>query len=99
MGPVRATLEPAGKRVRIALAPVQVRWNSFEPMPRWLILIGIALLMIGLIVAYAWLPAARTRAVLQVRIPQLELQLATMRNQANALSALAAQPAGAAEHE
>lgn len=92
MGAVRATLEHAGKRVRIALAPLQARWFALEPMPRWLILIGIALLLIGLIVAYAWLPAARTRAVLQVRIPQLEVQLATMRNQANALSALAGQP-------
>ena len=74
------------------MAPVQARWNGLEPMPRRLILIGIALLLIGLIVADAWLPAARARAALQVRIPQLEVQLATMRHQANALAALAREP-------
>lgn len=92
MGTVRTSLEHAGKSVRIAWAPLQVRWNGLEPIPRSLILIGTALLLVGLIVAYAWLPAVRARAAMQVRLPQLDAQLATMRNQAIALSALAKEP-------
>ena len=92
MAPLRAFLDQAVNRVAFAFQPLQIRWLGLETRPRRLILFGSALLVAGLILAFVWLPAVRMRDALTVRLPQLESQLAAMRNQASELAALARQP-------
>ena len=92
MAPIRAFLDQAVNRVAFAFQPLQIRWQGLEARPRQLILFGSALLVAGLILAFIWLPAVRTRDALTGRLPQLESQLAAMRTQASELTTLARQP-------
>ncbi len=89
MAAISAMFEQTISRVALTLTPVSVRWNALEPGPRRLVVIGAALLTIGFLAAFVWLPAVRTRDALAVRLPQLEIRLAVMRNQAREVKALA----------
>ena len=93
MASIFTTLEQTINKVALTLAPVSARWNALEPGPRRLVVIGAALLAVGFLVAFVWLPAVRTRDALAVRLPQLEIRLASMRNQAKEVTALANAPA------
>lgn len=93
MASLPAILEPALHRATRAFAPVQSRWNALETGVRRLVAIGAALLAVGFLVAFVWLPAVRTRDALTMRLPQLEMRLAEMQNQAKELKALANKPA------
>lgn len=93
MASISRTLQQIINRVALALAPVTARWNALEPGPKKLVAIGAALLAIGFLAAFVWLPAVRTRDALTVRLPQLEMRLADMRNQAREVKALANAPA------
>ena len=94
MAAISTTLERTINRVALALAPVTARWNALERGPRRLVTIGAALLTIGFLTAFVWLPALRTRDAVAVRLPQLEMRLANMRNQAKEVKALANAPDG-----
>lgn len=93
MAAISATLERISSRVALTLTPVTARWNALESGPRRLVVIGAALLTIGFLVAFVWLPAVRTRDALAVRLPRLEMRLADMHNQAKEVKALANAPA------
>ena len=93
MTSTRTIMEQTKNQIALALDPLRARWNSLEPRPRALVLIGAILLGAGFVIAFIWLPAARTRDTLTTRLPQLEMQLATMRTQAVQLTAIAKTPA------
>ena len=93
MTPMRAIMGQSKSQIALALDALRARWNSLEPRPRGLVLIGAILLVVGFVIAFIWLPAARTRDALTARLPQLEMQLATMRSQAVQLSTIAKIPA------
>ena len=93
MASISALKVQAAGNIATALQPVRVRWNSLDAGVRRLLLIGAALLVAGIAFAFVWLPASRTREALATRLPQLEARLATMRNQAQQLKALANEPA------
>jgi hypothetical protein len=93
MTTLRTALNPAINAVALWLRPQQLRWNALETRPRRHIVIGALVLVAGFIVAFAWLPAQRSRDALTARLPQLEAQLATMRVQAKEVAVLAATPA------
>ena len=93
MTSMRAIVDQSKNKIALALDPPRARWNSLEPRPRGLVLIGAILLVVGFVIAFIWLPAARTRDALTARLPQLEMQLATMRSQAVQLSTIAKIPA------
>ena len=92
MAPLRARMDQATDRIAFAFRPLQIRWQGLEARPRRLIVFGSALLVVGLILAFIWLPAVRTRDALTARLPQLQSQLAAMRTQASELAALAKVP-------
>ncbi|MEQ1517252.1 MAG: type II secretion system protein GspM [Usitatibacteraceae bacterium] len=73
-----------------AFDPLRARWNTFESSQRRLLAIGAALLAAGVLIAFVWLPAVRTRDALTVRLPQLEANLASMKTQAKEVKYLAA---------
>ena len=79
-------------KIAVTVAPAQTRWNSLETGQRRLMIIGALLLAFGFLIAFVWLPAVRTRDSLSSRIPQLEAQLALMRNQAAEVTALGKSP-------
>ena len=93
MAAISTMLERISSRVALTLTPVTARWNALEPGPRRLVAISAALLTIGFLAAFVWLPAVRTRDALTVRLPQLEMRLVDMRNQAKEVKALANAPA------
>jgi type II secretory pathway component PulM len=70
------------------LHPISTQWNTLEPGPRRLSLLGAVLLAAGFLVAFVWLPAIRTRDAMAVRLPQLEMQLADMQKQAKEIKSL-----------
>ena len=92
MASMRAALDQAINRVTLFLMPFRNRWARLEARPRGLVMIGTALLMAGLILAFIWLPAVRMRDALTARLPQLEAHLDVMRKQAGELAALARAP-------
>jgi len=59
-----------------------MRWQSLSSDGQRIVKWSIALLAVALVWAYVWLPAARGREALSLRIPVLQAQLATMRNEA-----------------
>jgi type II secretory pathway component PulM len=71
------------------------RWEILEPRTRAVLLISFAALILGLVYAYVWLPAARGRALNAERIPVLEAKLATMRAQVAEMKKLIAVPPNA----
>ncbi len=75
-----------------SLAPARARWQAFDPRVQRIIKFSLALLALAIIWAYLWLPAARGRAQLAERIPQMAAQLATMRSQAEEVRSLNAMP-------
>lgn len=92
---MRAMMDQSVNKIRDTLKPLRQRWDALESRPRRLMLAGAMLLVAGLIFAYGWLPAARAREALGARLPQLEMQLASMRKQSQEVTALAKQPATA----
>ena len=96
MATLPARVDQATNRAVLALQPLmnplQAQWNALAPGARRLVVIGTILLASGFVVAFGWLPAARAREALNLRLPQLEAQLATMRIQAEEVSALAKAP-------
>lgn len=93
MTSMRAIMDQSKSQIALALEPLRARWDSLEARPRTLVLIGAILLAAGFVIAFIWLPASRTRDALTARLPQLEMQLATMRSQAVQLTAIAKIPA------
>lgn len=93
MSAMTAIMDQAITRLALMVQPLQARWNSLESGQRRLLQIGTTLLVLGILLAFVWLPAVRTRDALTVRLPQLEALLAGMRNQAKELKTLANQPA------
>ncbi len=93
MSSMRTITDQSKNQIALTLDPLRGRWNSLEPRPRALVLIGAILLGAGFVIAFIWLPASRTRDALTARLPQLEMQLATMRDQAVQLTAIAKVPA------
>ena len=96
MATLPARVDQATNRAVLALQPLmnplQAQWTALAPGARRLVVIGAILLASGFVVAFGWLPAARAREALNLRLPQLEAQLATMRIQAEEVSALAKAP-------
>ena len=93
MASIRVRLDQAANSVTLALMPLSVRWNALEARSRRLVVSGVMMLATGLILAFVVLPAMRSRDALTMRLPQLEIQLAAMRSQANEVTALAREPA------
>ena len=97
MAKLPALVDQATNRAVLALRPVmnplQAQWNALPPGARRLVVIGAAVLATGFVVAFGWLPAARARDALTTRLPQLEAQLAIMRNQVEEVNAFAKAPA------
>ena len=89
MASMDSGLRPALANGAHILRPLRARWNALEPGTRRLLAIGAVLLGAGVLVAFVWLPAVRTRDALTVRLPQLEARLAQMRSQASEVKALA----------
>jgi type II secretory pathway component PulM len=71
------------------------RWQMLEPRTRTVLLISVVALLLGLVYAYVWLPAARGRALNAERIPVLEAKLATMRAEVAEMKKLIAVPPNA----
>ena len=96
MASLPALFDQAAHRAALAqqavLNPLQAQWNALPAGARRLVVIGAAVLATGFVVAFVWLPAARAREALILRLPQLEARLATMRNQAEEVNALAKTP-------
>ncbi len=67
-------------------------WESVAPRSRTVLSVCAAALFIGLVYAYAWLPASRSRAINAERIPILEAKLATMRAETEEIKRLLAVP-------
>ncbi len=88
-----AVFNQAINKIAFTFAPAQTRWNALETGQRRLLVIGALMLAFGFLMAFVWLPAARTRDSLSARIPQLEAQLALMRSQATEVTALGKSPA------
>jgi type II secretory pathway component PulM len=70
--------------------------RSLDARTRTIAIVGLAVLAIALVFAYAWLPAARGRTALAERVPALNAKLATMRLQAEEIKRLNTLPALAA---
>ena len=92
MASISTLRSQATENIATALQPFRARWNALDAGPRRLLLIGASLLVAGFAFAFVWLPATRTREALATRLPQLETRLATMRNQAQQIKALANEP-------
>ena len=92
MAAMPAVFNQAINKIAFTFAPAQTRWNALETGQRRLLVIGALLLALGFLMAFVWLPAVRTREMLNSRIPQLEAQLAVMRSQAIEVTALGRSP-------
>lgn len=95
MASMDSGLRPALANGARLLRPLEARWSALEPGARRLVAIGAVVLGAGVLVAFVWLPAVRTRDALMVRLPQLEARLAQMRGQASEVKALALVPSNA----
>lgn len=78
------------------LAPLGARWAALEPRQRWVIAAGGAILLLGFLVAYVWLPLERDRAALKKRLPELRTQLAGMERDAEEVKRIRTLPAALA---
>lgn len=77
------------------LAPLLARWQALGAGSQRVLRIGGAALLAAVLLANVWLPAARSRAALTTRIPELTAQLAEMRAQASELATLQKLPPAA----
>ena len=75
-----------------ALKRFATYWDQLESRTRNVLLLCIAMLAVGLIYSYVWLPAARARVINAERIPALEAKLATMRAQYEEMKRINAVP-------
>lgn len=89
---MNSTSVDVGKTKSSLVAAVRERWETIEPRSRTVLLISIAALLLGLLYAYVWLPAARGRALNAARIPVLEAKLATMRTEVAEMKRILAVP-------
>ena len=78
------------------LAPLRIRWSALEPRQRLVVSIGAAVLLVGILIAYVWLPLERDRVALQKRLPELRGQLAAMERDAEEVKRMRTLPAGLA---
>lgn len=96
----------ASLRTRLATsaAPLLQRWHRLDTRQQRLFGGLAAILVLALLLAYVWLPAVRERDRLTARLPQLNTQLALMKQQAdevrqlNSTSAIAPAPPIAADN-
>ena len=84
------TFASLGRRLVEAFAPVTRRWRMLDARTQAIVGTGAVLLIVACLYAYVWLPAARERDRLMLRLPQLAAQLALMQTQADEIRALAA---------
>lgn len=82
------TFASLGRRLVEAFAPVTRRWRMLDARTQAIVGTGAALLIVACLYAYVWLPAARERDRLMLRLPQLAAQLALMQTQADEIRAL-----------
>ena len=68
------------------------RWQSLSSDGQRIVKWSIALLAVALVWAYVWLPAARGREALSLRIPVLQAQLAAMRSEATEIKRINTMP-------
>ena len=94
MGSFRTFRDQSANGIAAFVKPMLAHWNALEPGPRRLLQIGAALLVVGFLVAFVWLPAVRARDALTARLPQLEALLGEMRVEAKVLKSLVSQPVG-----
>ena len=92
MSSQRAMRHQATDRLRLALLPLRSRWHLLDGRRRAQSAFLAMLVAIALIFAFVLLPALDTRKALTARLPQLEMQLATMRGQANDVADLSKAP-------
>jgi hypothetical protein len=71
-----------------ALSPLTRRWRQLDARSQTIASVGALLLIVAILYAYVWLPAARERERLTARLPQLSAQLALMQRQAGEVRAL-----------
>ena len=88
----RALLRQATASVMQALQPLRARWHSLDRKRRAQSAFLAVFVALALNFAFVLLPALDTRKALSARLPQLEMQLATMRSQANDIAALSKDP-------
>ena len=88
----RALLHQATHRAMQALQPLRASWHSLDRKRRAQSAFLAVFVALALNFAFVLLPALDTRKALSARLPQLEMQLATMRSQANDIAALSKDP-------
>ena len=88
----RALLRQTTASVMQALQPLRALWHSLDRKRRAQSAFLAVFVALALNFAFVLLPALDTRKALSARLPQLEMQLATMRSQANDIAALSKDP-------
>ena len=88
----RALRHQATDHVMQVLQPLRARWHSLDRGRRTQGAFLVMFIAVALIFAFVLLPALDTRKALTARLPQLEMQLATMRGQANDVADLSKAP-------
>jgi type II secretory pathway component PulM len=76
-----------------ALAPLRARWQSLDARSRRVASIGSAIVVLMLLWAYVWLPAARGRIELAARLPAMQATLANMQMEAEEVKRISSMPA------
>ncbi len=83
-----ATSTAIARRVANVIAPLSRRWRQLDARTQTIASIGALLLIVAILYAYVWLPAARERERVTARLPQLSAQLAMMQRQAEEIRVL-----------
>lgn len=76
-----------------ANSKIGASWQNLSANAQRVIKIALLLLLLSMIWAYVWLPAAKARDALQTRIPALETKLALMQTEAAEINRINAMPA------
>lgn len=69
-------------------ATLEQLWRERNPRERWLIGLGLPLLLLALLYAYLWLPVQKERAGLLRTLPELRASAAQLRQQAQEVQTL-----------
>lgn len=83
-----ATSTSIAHRLANAFSPFMRRWQQLDARAQTIVGTGALLLIVAILTAYVWLPAARERERLTARLPQLSAQLALMQRQAEEIRVL-----------
>ena len=70
------------------IANLEQLWRERNPRERWLIGLGLPLLLLALLYAYLWLPVQKERARLQRTLPELRASAAQLHQQAQEVQTL-----------